>query len=276
MKRLPRIHATRPPHNEHAHLSVESTSRRYVIHTICTIGRGTLIFAGKDISIGFVAVFALCGRSLALPRMRRRSAPARLSFETGDVANSGPRSQGDSDAQQSVRSSQTNSLIARDISLQTPVEFPALIRREFCCKPLTQRVNRRSDPLSRAQTAKFPVFFPVSRESQRRDRFAGDCFLRQSVRAQRSLVAHGRARKSNYGGRSRANLSTAIDWPSLDLRSLRPLFSKAQDSADSVRNPQAIDIEFFATERLTAPDAVTTMRTPAEPPPTESPQASPT
>ena len=87
----------------------------------------------------------------------------------------------------------------------------------------------------RLDSNKFPVIFPVSRETTPRDWFAADCFLRQSVWSQHSLWACTRIQKPNSRGPLRENLCTPTHRRRPRILSLGPLVSEAPHFADLVR-----------------------------------------
>ena len=87
----------------------------------------------------------------------------------------------------------------------------------------------------RLDSNKFPVIFPVSRETTPRDWFAADCFLRQSVWSQHSLWACTRIQKPNSRGPLRENLCTPTHRRRPRILSLGRLVSEAPHFADLVR-----------------------------------------
>jgi hypothetical protein len=73
-----------------------------------------------------------------------------------------------------------------------------------------------------SKPSKFPVLFPVSRESRRRDRFAADCFLRHFLRVEHSLRL-ARAPKTTImaGFRGPSSALSSTKQPAPDVLSAR-------------------------------------------------------
>ena len=104
----------------------------------------------------------------------------------------------------------------------------------FACPPLLPRVSKASMDARVIRRLRPDVLAWRRLEAEN----VGSQFhsLRQPVRVQHSPLTCETAEIPNKYGASRANLRTAIELLSSKTPSLRPIFSKAPDCADLVRN----------------------------------------